>query len=153
MNNSTKTRLLKEYEDLIKNPPDNCSAAPVNEDDIYIWQATIYGPEGTPYEGGVFYLNISFPYDYPFKPPSINFLTKIYHCNISTSGNICLDILKDTWSPALTLSKVLLSICSLLSDPNPNDPLVAEIANEYQNNYELYLLNARNWTTRYASIE
>ena len=153
MNNSTKMRLLKEYEDIVKNPPDNCSASPVSDDDIYVWQATIYGPQGTPYENGVFYLNISFPEDYPFKPPSINFITKIYHCNISSVGNICLDILKDTWSPALTLSKVLLSICSLLSDPNPNDPLVPEIANEYQNNYNLYLETAISWTQRYASTD
>ncbi len=74
-----------------------------------------------------------FSQDYPFKPPKITFRTKIYHCNINNSGAICLDILKDNWSPALTISKVLLSICSLLTDANPNDPLVANIAQQYLN--------------------
>jgi len=77
------------------------------------------GPEGSPYAGGVFFLKIQFPQDYPFKPPKVTFRTRIYHCNINSQGAICLDILKDNWSPALTTSKVLLSICSLLTDPNP----------------------------------
>ena len=80
------------------------------------------GPEGTPYQGGVFELRIDFQ-DYPFKPPNVIFTTRIYHCNINSNGNICLDILKEQWSPALTISKVLLSICSLMNDQNPNDPL------------------------------
>jgi ubiquitin-protein ligase len=89
------------------------------------------GPSNSPYAGGVFFLDIHFSQDYPFKPPKITFRTKIYHCNISSAGAICLDILKDNWSPALTISKVLLSICSLLTDANPNDPLVANIAQQY----------------------
>ncbi len=91
---------------------------------MFKWQGTIVGPEGTPYEGGVFYLNIQFPIDYPFRPPKINFVTKVYHPNINLDGSICLDILKDQWSPALTISKVLLSISSLLTDPNPESPLI-----------------------------
>merc|ERR1712060_927698 len=93
--------------------------------------ATIMGPPDSAYQGGVFFLNINFPSDYPFKPPKVNFTTKIYHCNVNSNGAICLDILKDQWSPALTISKVLLSISSLLTDPNPNDPLVPEIAQVY----------------------
>merc|ERR1712118_43584 len=91
-------------------------------------QATIMGPSDSPYQGGVFFLNINFPSDYPFKPPKCHFTTKIYHCNVNSNGAICLDILKDQWSPALTISKVLLSISSLLTDCNPADPLVPEIA-------------------------
>ena len=91
------------------------------------WMATIMGPAESPYEGGIFNLSICFSKDYPFKPPTIKFITPIYHCNV-IMGLICLDILKDQWSPALTISKVLLSICSLMDDPNPIDPLVPEIA-------------------------
>ena len=79
---------------------------------MFNWQATIMGPKESAYEGGVFFLNIAFPSDYPFKPPKLHFSTKIYHCNISSNGSICLDILKDQWSPALTICKVLLSISS-----------------------------------------
>uniref|UniRef100_A0A8C2RZY4 UBC core domain-containing protein n=1 Tax=Capra hircus TaxID=9925 RepID=A0A8C2RZY4_CAPHI len=96
----------------------NYSAGPKG-DNIYEWRSTILGPPGSVYEGGVFFLDITFSPDYPFKPPKVTFRTRIYHCNINSQGVICLDILKDNWSPALTISKVLLSICSLLTDCNP----------------------------------
>lgn len=146
---STINRLKNELIELQNNPPTNCSAG-IIEDDIYNWQATILGPEGSPYEGGIFYLQILFSTEYPFKPPKISFITKIYHCNINSNGNICLDILKDQWSPALTISKVLLSICSLMDDQNPNDPLMIDIANLYINNKEEFLNMARTYTHQYA---
>ena len=117
---------------------------------MYQWQAMIIGPEGSPYQGGVFYLKIDFPENYPFKPPRVMFTTKIYHCNINSSGGICLDILKNAWSPVLTISKVLLSICSLMDDPNPNDPLVGEIAELLRKNKPLHDETARQWTLNYA---
>merc|ERR1712185_174526 len=106
-----------------------------------------------PYQGGVFFLNVTFPTDYPFKPPKVQFTTKIYHCNVNSSGAICLDILKDQWSPALTLSKVLLSISSLLTDPNPNDPLVPEIALLLKSNREEHDKNAREWVRKYCECQ
>jgi len=142
-------RVQKELNDLTKDPPAGCSAGPMS-DDMFKWQASIMGPGGTPYEGGVFFLTIVFPADYPFKPPKITFNTKIYHCNINDKGGICLDILKDNWSPALTISKVLLSICSLLSDANPDDPLMPEIANQYKTNRAQHDKIAAEWTRKYA---
>ncbi len=148
---ASRARLQKEVIEMEKNPPHNCTASPVN-DNLYNWEAIIFGPSGTPYENGVFKLSIHFPTEYPFKPPKTTFSTKIYHPNIDSSGSICLDILKDRWSPALTLSKVLLSICSLLDDPNPNDPLSPDVANEFKNNHSLFLQNARTWTQKYANL-
>jgi ubiquitin-conjugating enzyme E2 D/E len=142
-------RINKELADLNKDPPANCSAGPTGED-MFHWQATIMGPKDSPYEGGVFFLNIAFPSDYPFKPPKCHFTTKIYHCNISSNGSICLDILKDQWSPALTISKVLLSISSLLTDPNPNDPFVPEIAQLFKTDRAKHDQSAKEWTNKYA---
>ena len=142
-------RIKKELEDLKRDPPAQCSAGPVG-DNLYAWQATISGPVDSPYQGGLFFLNINFPTDYPFKPPKVQFTTKIYHPNINGSGSICLDILKSQWSPALTISKVLLSICSLLCDPNPDDPLEPESAKTYKNNRDKYNQTARDWTRKYA---
>jgi len=143
-------RINKELQDLEKNPPSNVSAGP-KSDDMFRWQATIIGPDKSPYASGTFFLDIEFPADYPFKPPKIKFMTKIYHCNVNEKGGICLDILKDNWSPALTISKVLLSICSLLSDPNPDDPLVPEIAALYKKDRAQHDKTASEWTRKYAA--
>merc|ERR1719248_168237 len=129
-------RITKELMDLQKDPPTSCSAGPAG-DDLFHWQATIMGPQGSPYQGGGFFGLIHFP-------------TKVYHPNINSQGSICLDILKEQWSPALTIAKVLLSICSLLCDANPDDPLVPEIANHYKNDHARYCETAREWTRKYA---
>uniref|UniRef100_A0A9J7XML3 E2 ubiquitin-conjugating enzyme n=3 Tax=Osteoglossocephalai TaxID=1489341 RepID=A0A9J7XML3_CYPCA len=170
-------RIQKELQDLQRDPPAQCSAGPVGDDCkctvslfellyiitsntnfnkplllflVFHWQATIMGPSDSPYQGGVFFLTIHFPTDYPFKPPKVAFTTKIYHPNINSNGSICLDILRSQWSPALTVSKVLLSICSLLCDPNPDDPLVPDIAHIYKSDKEKYNRLAREWTQKYA---
>ncbi|XDA86238.1 hypothetical protein R6Z07F_015887 [Ovis aries] len=123
-------RTQKELAEITLDPPPNCSSV---------------------YEGGVFFLDITFSSDYPFKPPKVAFRTRIYHCNVNSQGIICLDILKDNWSPALTISKVLLSICSLLTDCNPADPLVGSIATQYLTNRAEHDRIARQWTRRYAT--
>jgi len=142
-------RLNKEMLDLQSSPIENCSAGPIG-DDLFHWKGTIIGPSDSPFEGGVFFVNIHFPTDYPFKPPKVSFDTKIYHPNVNSKGQICLDILKDQWSPALTTSKVLLSLSSLLTEPNADDPLVAEIADLLKTNVGQYEQNAREWTRKYA---
>lgn len=143
-------RIQKELSDMQKEPPSTCSAGPINDDDLYHWRGTIMGPSDSPYAGGVFWLDINFPSDYPFKAPSIHFNTKIYHPNINSNGSICLDILRDQWSPALTISKVLLSISSLLTEPNPDDPLVPDIAEIYKKKRDVFNEKAREWTAKYA---
>jgi ubiquitin-conjugating enzyme E2 D/E len=148
---SSLTRIQRELADLKKDPPSNCTAGPINEMDFYRWEGMIFGPADTPYQGGMFKLLIHFGADYPFKPPHIQFITKIYHPNINAAGAICLDILKSQWSPALTISKVLLSISSLLSEPNPDDPLVTDIANQYRTDRSAYDKTAQCWTATYAS--
>ncbi|XP_074659536.1 ubiquitin-conjugating enzyme E2-17 kDa-like [Tubulanus polymorphus] len=142
-------RINRELTDLKNDPPALCSAGPVGTD-MFNWQATILGPPDSPYQGGVFFLTIHFPTDYPFKPPKISFCTKIYHPNINSNGSICLDILRSQWSPALTISKVLLSVCSLLTDPNPDDPLVPDIARLYKTDRSKYETTAKEWTSKFA---
>lgn len=143
-------RIQKELAEITLDPPPNCSAGPKG-DNIYEWVSTILGPPGSVYEGGVFFLDVHFSPEYPFKPPKVTFRTRIYHCNINSQGVICLDILKDNWSPALTISKVLLSVCSLLTDCNPADPLVGSIATQYTQNREEHDRIAKLWTKRYAT--
>ncbi|ABO96416.1 predicted protein [Ostreococcus lucimarinus CCE9901] len=142
---SSSRRIQKELAEISLEPPTNCSAGPKG-DNLYEWVSTIVGPSGSPYNGGVFFLDIQFPTDYPFKPPKVTFRTRIYHCNVNSSGQICLDILKEQWSPALTISKVLLSICSLLTDANPHDPLVGSIAQQFLQDKENHDKTAQEWT-------
>jgi len=155
-------RISKELQTMISQPPENVSAGPKGND-LHLWTATIVGPKGTPYEGGLFMLDVEFPIDYPFKAPKVSFVTRIYHPNINKNGAICLDILKDQWSPALTIGSVLLSICSLLNDPNPSifwfsnltlifvdDPLVPEIAHQYKQSKHAFEVSAREHTARFA---
>jgi ubiquitin-conjugating enzyme E2 D/E len=147
---ASSKRIGRELAEIRNDPPLNCSAGPVDDADIYNWDGVMFGPADSPYAGGVFKVNIQFPIDYPFKPPRIIFTTKIYHPNINTQGFICLDILKQNWSPALTISKVLLSILSMLTDPNPKDPLMPDIAHQYMTDKAGYEITARDWTQTYA---
>lgn len=112
---------------------------------------TIAGPADSPYEGGTFVIDIRLPGGYPFEPPKMQFVTKVWHPNISSqNGAICLDILKDQWSPALTLKTALLSLQALLSSPAPDDPQDAVVAQQYLRDYPTFAATARYWTEAFA---
>ncbi|KAJ3687227.1 hypothetical protein LUZ61_016391 [Rhynchospora tenuis] len=143
-------RIQKEMVDLNSTPPGDCSAGPKN-DNLYHWIATLIGPSGSPYEGGIFFLDLIFPCDYPFNPPSVNFKTRIYHCNVDSTGKLSLGILKDGWSPAMTISKLLLAIRSIITNPDPSDnPLMPNIAQLYLMDRAKHDEIAAEWTMRFA---
>ncbi|EDW93287.1 NEDD8-conjugating enzyme Ubc12 [Drosophila yakuba] len=145
----TITRLRREISEFATDQTEGCKVEMVGEN-LFHWVATIPGPSETVYEGGLFRVEIVFPRNYPFQPPYVAFLTKTYHCNIAFSGRLCLDILSSKWSPALSVSKVLISIMSLLADPNPDDPMEVGIADVFRRNRVLHDQHAREWTKRYA---
>ena len=110
------------------------------------------GPGGSPYEGGVFNIDLAFPAEYPFKPPKVKFLTKIYHPNIKTgTGEICKDLLSENWGPTMNVEYVLRMLNTLLETPNPDNALEGDIAAEFTNNKEEFIKKAKKFTAEYAS--
>ena len=112
--------IRKQLKDFNKDPPPGIAAGPINDNDLFHWEAVIMGPADSPYQGGVFFLNIHFPEEYPLKPPKCIFTTRIYHPNINSNGTIAVDILADQWHPALTIDKLLLSQYSISICPISN---------------------------------
>ncbi|KAF0989606.1 hypothetical protein HZS_7680 [Henneguya salminicola] len=122
----------------------------LDESNYRLFHVKIDGPVETPYEGGVFEIDLFLPEDYPITPPKVRFLTRIYHPNIDKIGRVCLDILKDKWSPALQINKVILSLQALIGSPNPKDPLDNEIAKHWTENENDAIETARKWTLEFA---
>jgi len=142
-------RIIKETQRLQEEPAPGISATP-HEENMRYFNVVITGPSGSPYEGGIFKLELFLTDDYPMFPPKVRFLTKIYHPNIDKLGRICLDILKDKWSPALGIRTVLISIQALLSAPNPDDPLANDVADMWKTNEKVAIETARQWTRAHA---
>ncbi|KAK9369758.1 P-loop containing nucleoside triphosphate hydrolase protein [Lipomyces kononenkoae] len=148
---SRSRRIAKEMQDAQSDPESTIRLEMVSESDISHLKGYFEGPPGTPYEGGHYQVDIEIPNDYPFKPPKMKFDTKVYHPNISSqTGAICLDILKDTWSPVLTLKASLISLQSLLTSPEPNNPQDAEVAKHYLTDRKGFDDTARYWAKVYA---
>ena len=139
----TNLRICNEINNLKVDPPLGISIN-VN-DDLLNWDAIIMGPNESVWEGGIFQLKIAINSEYPHKPPVVKFLTPMFHPNIYRNGNICLDILQDKWSPVYDIKSVLLSIQSLLTDPNPDSPANTEAS-------QLYVSNRREYNKKVKSL-
>ncbi|SCW00274.1 LAFE_0C00540g1_1 [Lachancea fermentati] len=151
---SRAKRLMKELQAVKDDPEANVNLEFVSETDIHHLKGSFLGPPGTPYEGGKFIVDIEVPMEYPFKPPKMKFDTKVYHPNISSvTGAICLDILKNAWSPVITLKSALISLQALLQSPEPNDPQDAEVAQHYIRDKASFDKTAALWTRTYAPID
>ena len=130
-------RIQKDLEAFLADPPPGCSVLQMG-DDLSRWQVKVQGPPESSFEGGNFTLLVTFPPDYPFKPPKVKFETRIFHPNINQSGDICLDTLASQWAPSFSMAQVMLSIIQLLSHPNPSDPINLEAARMLQQDPESY---------------
>ncbi|XP_795646.1 ubiquitin-conjugating enzyme E2 N [Strongylocentrotus purpuratus] len=145
-------RIIKETQRLNSEPVPGISAIP-DEMNCRLFMVTIDGPKDSPFEKGIFNLELFLPEEYPMAAPKVRFMTKIYHPNVDKLGRICLDILKDKWSPALQIRTVLLSIQALLSAPNPDDPLANDVAEKWKENEAGAIKMAKEWTLKYASAK
>jgi ubiquitin-conjugating enzyme E2 A len=150
MSTPAKRRLLKDFGGIQKTDCTGIFAQPLDED-IMTWTAIIIGPENTPFEDGTFSLVLTFDERYPQHPPEVTFVSEMFHPNIYQNGDLCLDILKGRWSPSYDVHAVLLSIQSLLNDPNTKSPANPEAAKLYQENIEEYKRKAKlcvqnSWT-------
>lgn len=148
------SRLKRELERFQKNPPSGIHCY-LKDSCTDVLEADMIGPQGTPYEEGLFKLEIAVPDRYPFEPPMFKFITKVYHPNIDVEGRICLDLLKmppnGSWKPTVGLANVLVAIQVLLQSPNPDDPLMADIGEEYRNNKEEFERKAKEFTLKHAT--
>ena len=145
-------RLAGDLKNLKKKPIEGIIAGPIDENDLTKWKGRVEGAKGTPFEGGYFHFKIDIPENYPFEPPEVKMITKVYHPNInSTSGKICVNILKkEVWAPTNSIQSVLLSLQGLLSNPNTKDPLMGEINNIYLDDIDQYNETVREWVKLYA---
>ncbi|KAF7948944.1 hypothetical protein EAE96_008123 [Botrytis aclada] len=153
MSSNRMRRIAKELNDIANDPGAQifCQARDGNDGDLTSLRGSFPGPPDTPYEGGTYLVDIKIPNEYPFKPPHMNFSTKVWHPNVSSqTGAICLDTLSSAWSPVLTIKSALLSLQSLLSEPEPKDPQDAEVANMLINHPKEFREKARDWAIHYA---
>jgi len=135
---SAQLRLMSDLKAIKQEPPAGCSASPLSDDSLFVWTATILGPQDTPWESGIFNLRLTFSERYPDKPPRVRFTSECYHPNVYQDGTICLDIIQDCWSPAHDVNSILTSIQSLLTDPNCASPANPEAARMYQEDRKEY---------------
>ncbi|KAI9659812.1 MAG: hypothetical protein M1821_001163 [Bathelium mastoideum] len=142
-----------ELSEVTNDPPTGTKVRLVDESDVHVWEIIMAGPEQSPYSGGQFKLLLTLPKEYPFKPPVLNFQTKIYHPNVSNDdkGSMCLGMLRsDEWKPPNKLSAVLTYARNLLVEPNPDDAVEGGIAEQYKNDKKGFEKTAKEWVKKYA---
>jgi len=143
-------RLQKELQDLRTNGVRAFRDISVDDSNILYWQGLIV-PENAPYNKGAFKIEINFPAEYPFKPPKINFKTKIYHPNIDEKGQVCLPIISaENWKPATKTDQVIQALVALVNDPEPEHPLRADLAEEYVKDRRKFFKNAEEFTRKHS---
>lgn len=142
-------RIMREMADLEKSETEGIkiTPSPTNPRHYFVKLA---GPRDTPFESGVFDVEMLLPDDYPMSPPKVLFNTPIYHPNIDKFGRICLDILKANWTPALQMRSVMLSLQALMSSPDPDDFLSADVAKQWKENPSEAMRIAAEWTRLHA---
>eukprot|EP01084_Bolivina_argentea_P127983 226299_1 len=150
-------RITKELNDFNKDPVYGCSAEPIENDnklDLFNWKGIMMGPADSPYETGIFHFAVEFPPNYPFSAPKFTFLQKVYHCNVYDNGRLDCDILcssTNQWSPALTISKVLLVVQELFKNPDAENHCIPSRSKMLTSNKSLYDITANQWTIMYAN--
>uniref|UniRef100_A0AAQ4QZF0 Ubiquitin-conjugating enzyme E2 G1 n=1 Tax=Gasterosteus aculeatus aculeatus TaxID=481459 RepID=A0AAQ4QZF0_GASAC len=133
------------FPELNKNPVEGFSAGLIDDDDIYKWEVVIIGPQDTLFEGGFFKAYLTFPYDYPLRPPKMKFITEIWHPNVAKNGDVCISILhepgedkfgyekpEERWLPIHTVETIMISVISMLADPNSDSPANVDAAKEWR---------------------
>ncbi|CAG2104024.1 unnamed protein product [Medioppia subpectinata] len=142
-------RIKAELAELRRDPPPGCTAAP-NGTDYFQWTGSIEGPPGTPYEGGLFNVRITFPQSYPLKPFTVTLTTRIFHPNISELGAICDHKWCNKWSASVTVKEVLWSVWQLMIQPDEANPVDTNIGSLYTKNRKNFNETARHWTLQHA---
>ncbi|CAO1419398.1 unnamed protein product [Diamesa hyperborea] len=156
MAGSALRRLMAEYKQLTLNPPEGIIAGPTNEENFFEWDALITGPADTAFEGGIFPAKLIFPTDYPLSPPKMRFTCEMFHPNIFTDGRVCISILHapgddplgyelsaERWSPVQSVEKILLSVVSMLAEPNDESGANIDAAKTWRENRDEFNIIAR----------
>ncbi|KAJ7567480.1 hypothetical protein O6H91_02G149900 [Diphasiastrum complanatum] len=167
MMSSAQLRLMSDLKAIQQEPPEGCSASPHSEENLFVWGATVFGPDETAWEGAILPLRLTFGEHYPAKPPRVRFTSEVFHPNgiihthlsiivmslyvsltlkliqnyyvaVYNDGTLCMDIIQDAWSPCHNVCTILTSIQSLLTDPNPSSPANPEAAHLYQTDLQAY---------------
>ncbi|KAL4897270.1 ubiquitin-conjugating enzyme/RWD-like protein [Aspergillus ambiguus] len=150
----SQKRIAKELAELVESPPAGITVELANEANLYEWKVFMEGPDNSPYANGRFLVKLTLPTEYPFKPPTVAFGTKIYHPNVTNDdkGSMCLGMLRpDEWKPSSRIAAVLQFAQQLLAEPMPDDAVEGRIAEQYKNDRARYEEIAREWTRKYAT--